>query len=149
MLKIQKILGEAPTPLQQGWGNTPPLSCSPPLVPFALDGFLQRTTFKKAATALFTHTHTHTMSMVPPLWQCLLCPHEKLTGHQQTIIRLIHSTRHISPFCSTYFDTRQLPSNVHKSLMDPRIQVKLDNLSEVRKCYFTNIIALELHRIRN
>ena len=49
-LKIQNFLGGDPlTPLTRGRVT---LSCSPPLVPSALDDFLRRTTFKYAATAL-------------------------------------------------------------------------------------------------
>ena len=57
-LKIQNFFsGEAynPPPLPLKWGGEIPLSCSPPLVPSALDGFLRRTTFKYAAMALKTH----------------------------------------------------------------------------------------------
>ena len=46
-------------------------------------------------------THTHPVLMVPPSWPCLLCPNEKLSAqatHQQTIIRIKHSSWHISPF---------------------------------------------------
>ena len=49
-LKIQNFhRGDPLTPLTRGRVT---LSCSPPLVPSALDDFLRRTTFKYAATAL-------------------------------------------------------------------------------------------------
>ena len=52
-LKIQKFSrGRPPNPLTRG--GIIPLSCSPPLVPSTLYGFLRRTTFKYAATALQT-----------------------------------------------------------------------------------------------
>ena len=53
MLEIQNCLGgDRLFPLTRGGV---PLSCSPPLVPSALDGCLRRTTFKYAATALILY----------------------------------------------------------------------------------------------
>ena len=51
-LKIKKknVGGDPQTPLTKG--GTIPLSCSPPLVPLALNGFRRRTTFEYATTAL-------------------------------------------------------------------------------------------------
>ena len=70
-------------------------------------------------------THTQPVSMVPPSWPCLMCPNEKLTAqatHQQRMIRLKHSTWHISPFGKLWFDMLHLTSNVYISHWSRRMK---------------------------
>ena len=62
VLNIQKFSRGGPqTPLTRG--GIIPFSCSPPLVPSALDGFLRRTTFQYAATALYQDDNLHSYNL--------------------------------------------------------------------------------------